>query len=90
MQFKIFLIIFITLIASPIMLHAKQLNRPQAKHFDKIMVILFENMSYSEIKNEPTFKKLITYTAYHLDDKDKLQIAKNGNLRDSLNNGYAF
>ena len=90
MQFKIFLIIFITLIASPIMLHAKQLNRPQAKHFDKIMVILFENMSYPEIKNEPTFKKLLTYTGYHLDDKGNLQIAKNGNLRDSLNNGYAF
>lgn len=57
MQFKNFLLrfIFLTMTLLP--------NAwAEAKHFDKIMIIMFENMSFPEIQNQPVFKKLISHT----------------------------
>ena len=62
----------------------------KGKHFDKILVVVFENMSYSEIKNEPSFKKLITYTAHDITNKGKLISLGHAPLQDAAGNGYAF
>lgn len=62
----------------------------QPRHFQKIMVVMFENMSYAEIKNEPTFKKLVEYTGNTLDANGRLVRLLKAPSLDSLNNGYAF
>jgi hypothetical protein len=59
-------------------------------HFNKIMVVVFENMSYAEIKNAPIFQKLVEYSGSTLSvnglQKRPEQIAR----RDIDGNGYAF
>lgn len=66
-------------------------NAHQPKHFKKVMVVMFENMSYAEIKNEPTFKKLVEYSGNTLDMNGRLvKLAKESVTRDTTGNGYAF
>jgi hypothetical protein len=75
----------------PLFSQASEVNAHQAKHFNNIMVVMFENMSYAEIKNEPTFRKLVEYTGNTLDDKGKLvKLLGQGAKQDTLGNGYAF
>lgn len=63
----------------------------QPLHFNKIMVVIFENMSYAEIKNEPTFKKLVEYSGHTLDENGKLLRLSNAKPGlDVSGNGYAF
>ena len=60
-------------------------------HFKKIMIVMFENMSYAEIKDEPTFKRLIEYTGNELDENGRLHALKQMGLKQDANgNGYAF
>lgn len=60
-------------------------------HFQKIMVVMFENMSYAEIKNEPTFKKLVEYSGNTLTENGRLvKLLKPGPSIDSTGNGFAF
>lgn len=81
-----YLIPFLFLFATPTF--AKE--PPAPKHFPKVMVIIFENMSYSEIKDEPTFKKLVEYTGNSLDAQGRLvKLAKRAS-NDGAGNGYAF
>lgn len=86
MQFKFFLLISIIFVNG--IVYAKSTSHPHPKHFEKIMIMMFENMSYPEIKNEPTFKKLVTYTGYDLDDSGHL--VKVLNKQTPANLGYAF
>lgn len=61
------------------------------KHFDKIMIVIFENMSYAEIKAEPTFHKLVEYSGQTLDENGRLlKMLKPGAAFDTTGNGYAF
>ena len=62
----------------------------QPKHFSKIMVVIFENMSYAEIKNAPTFKKLIEYSGHGFDNNGKLTKLPQAPTQDSAKNGYAL
>lgn len=63
----------------------------QPKHFQKIMVVMFENMSYAEIKNEPTFKRLVEYSGHSLDAEGRLiKLASRHPMHDLTGNGYAF
>lgn len=65
------------------------LHQPQ--HFQKILVVIFENMSYAEIKNEPTFKKLVEYSGNTLTENGHLmKLLKAGSTVDNTGNGYAF
>jgi len=71
--------------------YAKPGANHQPIHFRKIMVVMFENMSYVEIKNEPTFKKLVEYTGNTLDENGRmLKMLKVGPAYDTNGNGYAF
>lgn len=72
--------------------HADELqDKHTPLHFNKIMVVIFENMSYAEIKKEPTFKRLVEYTGFQLDHNGKLlKLAKSGPSIDTTGNGYAF
>lgn len=86
-----FLLIITQLILSPIGFANQLLVTHKPKHFSKVMIVIFENMSYAEIKNEPTFKKLITYTGHMLDQHGRLvKLLESTPKRDTLNNGYAF
>ncbi len=63
----------------------------QPGHFSKIMVVIFENMSYAEIRNEPTFKKLVEYSGHTLDQNGRLlRMMTARPAMDSSGNGYAF
>lgn len=66
-------------------------NTQTPQHFQKIMVVMFENMSYAEIKNEPTFRKLVEYSGNTLNDNGRLvKLTKVGPNVDTTGNGYAF
>ena len=55
------------------------------------MVVIFENMSYEEIKNEPTFRKLVEYSGNTLDNRGRLvKLLKAGPTHDTTGNGYAL
>lgn len=85
--------LFLPLVCNPLISHAFpfQTNEHEPKHFKKIMVVMFENMSYAEIKHEPTFKRLVEYTGNRLQDNGKLAKLKHpGVMQDTTGNGYAF
>lgn len=90
MRVKHFLLfILITFFTSIVCAEPSNLSNKN-KRFSKIMVVIFENMSYAEIKNEPTFKKLVEYTGYTLDNNGKLVKLKKEVKSDTTGNGYAF
>lgn len=81
----------------PLLLHSTIVSAEPAKpshapkHFDKIMIVMFENMSYAEIKAEPTFHKLVEYSGQTLDENGRLlKMLKPGAAFDTTGNGYAF
>ena len=66
-------------------------SQPAGKHFPNVMVVMFENMSYAEIKNEPTFKKLVEYTGNTLTSSGALvKMPRTFASQDGNGNGYAF
>lgn len=55
------------------------------------MVVMFENMSYAEIQQEPTFKKLVEYTGNSLNQNGHLlKLAHTMPKHDTNGNGYAL
>ena len=82
----------LSLLTTPLVSSNAQAQPPHnPKHFHKIMVVIFENMSYAEIKNEPTFKKLVEYSGYSLDTNGKLvKLSQQTPSKDVASNGYAF
>ncbi len=81
-------IFLLTIFFIPVFSYAQ--TNPQ-QHFRKVMIVMFENMSYTEIKQEPTFKKLVEYTGNILDQNGKLiPLLKSKSMQDSAGNGYAF
>lgn len=81
----------ISLSTCAVVANAAQPSAHTPKHFPKIMVVMFENMSYAEIKDEPTFKKLVEYTGNSLDRNGRLvKLLKASPVRDTTGNGYAF
>ncbi len=64
---------------------------PAPQHFKKILVVIFENMNYDMIKDEPVFNKLVAYTGHELDREGKLYFAKSQTLnQDPAGNHYAL
>lgn len=81
--------IAISVFTAPLVLAADPASN--SKHFNKIMVVIFENMSYAEIKDEPTFKKLVEYSGHTLDHNGRLtKLMTKSPEHDSAGNGYAF
>src|SRR3990167_39451 len=88
MQFKVFFSII--MVISSIISYAQPAIDHQVRRFDKIMIIVFENMSYPEIQHAPIFRKLINYAGYDLDEEAHLtHFIKNKQVQHS-NNGYAL
>lgn len=64
---------------------------PQPKHFKKVLVVIFENMNYDMIKNEPVFSKLLTYTGHDYDRNGHLVALKTAMpIKDTRGNHYAI
>lgn len=59
-------------------------------HFPAVMVVMLENMSYAELKNEPVIKKLMSYTGNELDAKGRLHALRTPASVDENGFGYAF
>lgn len=89
---KKFTITLLPLLLQTTFLHAENVKPTHLpKHFDKIMIVMFENMSYAEIKAEPTFHKLVEYSGQSLDENGHLlKLLKPGPALDTTGNGYAF
>jgi hypothetical protein len=63
----------------------------QPAHFKQIMIVMFENMSYAEVKAEPTFSRLVDYTGHQLDENGRLlRLHGLHATADNNGNGYAF
>ena len=78
------------MVISSIISYAQPAIDHQVRRFDKIMIIVFENMSYPEIQHAPIFRKLINYAGYDLDEEAHLtHFIKNKQVQHS-NNGYAL
>lgn len=85
------LILFLSLLFSSTLVVANAIQGHQPAHFKNIMIVMFENMSYAEIKNEPTFRRLIEYTGHQLDENGHLHLLHQlGLQQDSNGNAYAF
>ncbi len=65
------------------------IEKPQT-HFPAVMVVMLENMSYAELKNEPVIKKLMSYTGNELDAKGRLHATRIPASIDENGFGYAF
>lgn len=79
------------LLVFSLVLFSQMVQSAEPKHFSKIMVVIFENMSYAEIKNAPTFKKLVEYSGNQFDEKGKLHKPSQIDARqDDHGNGYAL
>ena len=63
---------------------------PSKTHFPAIMVVMLENMSYAELKNEPVIKALMSYTGNKLDSHGRLHTTKLPARMDENGWGYAF
>jgi hypothetical protein len=91
MQFNKSMAAFLLTLSAFTIPHTSFSASHQPKHFSKIMVVIFENMSYEEIKNEPTFRKLVEYSGNTLDSKGRLiKLLKAGPTHDTTGNGYAL
>src|SRR3990167_870626 len=89
MQFKFRLLLTIGIIFYSLAAFSSSASSSQGKHFEKIMIIIFENMSYVDIKHAPIFKKLIADTGYDVDEEGARTTLNQTQIHDS-NIGHAL
>lgn len=67
------------------------LSDHQPTYFNKVIVIIFENMSYNFIKNEPAFRQLVKYTGHDIDENGTLTaLPLTSLIKDNHNRHYAL